>query len=300
MGNTERQAIIPHKQALVPFYSGEILGAHLPDDHLAAGINSMCGLIGLSPHGQVERIRRDKTLSAQLVLVLIETPSRGAQRMDFLMVEAIPFWLMGLEISMIAPEKRSLILALQFEAAGVLYRYFFGADAKQASRPAVEEPATPQGQRPATRARPQRSYASSWEQFPDALVGMRDSLDVVIEVARNMVEEQRQLEAQVRAQEARHTADQAQVQLRLARLEQGYQPEAVTREAPPLGQGILSPEHVGHLVVLARALRASTGEPIKAIYAELEDVFGVEDFSDIPDAGWDVVQEWFLRQSQEA
>jgi hypothetical protein len=82
--------------------------------------------------------------------------------------------------------------------------------------------------------------------------------------------------------------------------EQRYQPDAAPREAAPAGQGALSPQHVGHLIVLARARRASTGEPITALCAELEEVFGVEHFSDIPDAGWDVVQEWFLRRSQEA
>lgn len=292
----ESKALIPVQQALVPFHGYKVLSVSLPDDHVATSHKGLCLMLNLNIRGQLQRIQRDENLTRHLVRVRVETAG-GPQETEFLLVEGIAEWTLGIHFNKLAPEKRPLLIALKVEAFQVFHSYFFTTE--QESHPA-DEPAAPQGTRPATRARPQRSYASSWEQFPDALAGMRDSLDVVIEVARGMAQEQRQFEAQVRAQEARHTADQAQVQLRLAQLEQAHPSDTATREAPPAGQGILSPRHVAHLVVLVRALRAQTGEPIKAIYAELEEVFGVEDFSDLPDAGWEVVQEWFLRRSQEA
>jgi len=70
-------------------------------------------------------------------------------------------------------------------------------------------------------------------------------------------------------------------------------------ETPPLGQGALSPVRLVQVSMLAEAQRERTGESVASLYAELAEVFGVADVIDIPDAGWEVVLEWFGRRWQE-
>src|SRR5579871_3487512 len=100
-----RQALVPEEQALVPFYDEEILSVRLPDGRVAASHNALCKMAGLSPHGQLQRIRRDEVLSEQLLLVIVETP-HGFKQINVLTAWAIPTWLTGLNLNMITPEKR--------------------------------------------------------------------------------------------------------------------------------------------------------------------------------------------------
>ena len=196
------------------------------DHHLAAGINSMCSMLAVTPHGQVQRIRRDKALSQHLVLVQIKTPTHGVQNMNFLRVESIPYWLMGLEISMIAPEKRPLILALQFEAADVLHRYFFGTDASQPDQAA--QPAR-------TRGRPRRPTLSAREQFLEALDDTEEAVHRLKKAGGSMDQDWL-------AREAERDTRIDQIDQRLARIEQRDSwPISASDREPPAGHGALSP-----------------------------------------------------------
>jgi len=288
MGSTEQQAVIPHEQAFVPFYNGEILGVRLLDDYLAAGINSMCSLIGVVPQAQVRRIRRDKALSSHLVLVLIETPTRGAQRMDFLIVEAIPSWLMGLEISMIAPEKRPLILALQFDAAHVLYRHFFKIKTEPTLPPEAEQPKAPP-----------RSAQQMMHEAIDAIYQEHGERFAAIESRQAVFDERQVVFGEMQEALGEHLVE---IKDRVIRLE-GREP----RGSAPFSQGeapgqaapakqLLSPERIGQVVAMARLLGSQTGQPTRAIYTELAEVFGLEDFTEIPDADWERIEEWFWRR----
>ncbi|HEX6779393.1 MAG TPA: phage antirepressor N-terminal domain-containing protein [Ktedonobacterales bacterium] len=68
----------------------------------------------------------------------------------------------------------------------------------------------------------------------------------------------------------------------------------------PLSQDgpILTAEHRNQVYALARHLRDQTGVPIAVLFAELAATFGVEDMSDIPDAGWEEVAAWFWERRQ--
>jgi hypothetical protein len=287
----ESKALIPVRQALVPFHGHKVLSVRLQDDHVAANHTALCRMLKLDREGQIQRIQRDAHLARYLVRVRIETAG-GPQETEFLLVEGIAEWTLSIHFNKLAPEKRPLLIALKVEAVQVFYDYFFKTGPH--SRPAAGDPAASQGQRPAEGAAAHKFYSSSWDKVYEGLDTMRAGL-------QDVQQEQQELEAQVRAQHARYETDQAQMQLRLARLEQGHPsaaPDAQGRQRPD--GSILSPKHIVELVVLARALRAQTGESIPAMYAELAEVFDVEDFSDIPDAGWEVVQEWFLRRAREA
>ncbi len=129
------QPLVAAEQARIPFHGSEILAVRLPDGLIAAVLATLCEMLKIATNAQARRIRRDEALSEHLLQVIIETPG-GPQLVDVLTAWAIPTWLTGLNLNMIAPEKRPMILALKREAADVLYRYFFKIDASAAAQPA--------------------------------------------------------------------------------------------------------------------------------------------------------------------
>jgi hypothetical protein len=235
MENREQQALIPRKQALVPFRQKKIFGVHLLDDHLAAGINSLCAMLGLAAKAQVRRIRRDKELSRYLLLVKVET-SGGPQYMDVLIVEAIPSWVMGLNLKAIAPVKRPLILALKAEAVEVFYRYFFKTDPGQVSRPIAPQTRRPAlaGRKPQQLTRPSREggaaelagIKAAIRRLEAGLDGMqatvqevKAALEEMQAAIREMQQKQQDVEARVQTQALTFEAFQAQTDVRVAWLE---------------------------------------------------------------------------------
>lgn len=56
------KTLVPLKQALVPFYGSMILAVLLPDGRIAASLKSLCSMLKLARHGQMERIRNDARL----------------------------------------------------------------------------------------------------------------------------------------------------------------------------------------------------------------------------------------------
>ena len=139
MENTPQQAIVPLEQPPIPFHAGKILAVHLPDNRVAATLNSLCNLLGILRHGQARRIQRDKDLAEYLLLVLLKT-ARGTQRTAVLIDDAIPLWVMKLHLDQIALEKREYIVFLKMEAVEVLRRHFFSGPV---AHPMAEPHATP-------------------------------------------------------------------------------------------------------------------------------------------------------------
>jgi hypothetical protein len=123
MTDEQKSVMIPVEQAMVPFYDREIVAVRLPDGRIAAVLASMCDALQLLTRGQARRIRADPIIAEFLVPVRVDTAG-GPQTMDVLVAWAIPRWLTGIRLGMVAPEKRPAIEAFQREAADVLYRYF--------------------------------------------------------------------------------------------------------------------------------------------------------------------------------
>jgi hypothetical protein len=257
------QAIIPVEQALVPFYEDEILSARLPDDFVAASMNSLCAMLKVNTQAQVRRILRDEVLAKYLLLVRVETPG-GPQTTEMLSAKAIPMWLTGLQPNMVAPEKRPLIRALKEEAVEVLYRYFFKIGAEQATRPAPS-------------ALPEMD-GSPWQIAHQALDIAHEVLYAAEEREQALMGKLATLEDELAALKKRQAG------------QTGWQQRPATHP--------LSPEHQIQLTALARFQRGQTGEPIQAMNAELAKLFGVEDVSDIPDDNWDAIQQWFWQRRQ--
>ena len=138
----ENKALVPIQQALVPFHGYNVLSVVLQDDHVATSHNALCGMFNLDRRGQMERIRRDKELSEQLLLARVETTG-GPQQMEVLLVEAIPYWTLGINFHPLAPEKRPLLIALKVEAIDAFYGYFFKAKSQQTAQPTAENAPEP-------------------------------------------------------------------------------------------------------------------------------------------------------------
>ena len=272
MSNKSSQAIVPLEQAVIPFHNGEIIGVHLPGNLIAAVLSSLCALLGITPHGQAQRIRRDEELSKHLLLAVIQT-SGGPQRVDVLAVGAIPTWLMGIHRSLLAPENRLLALALQFEAADALYRHFFGADTEQAEKPAAKKLSEPEGAPGEwVEAEPLSSLPDTiWERQYEVMAGFEREWLAVKQHIAELEKKVANIEQQLRGASA---AGQAQ------------------RDNRPL-----SLEHIMQLYTLARSLESQSGEPVSALLRQLADVFDVTDASAIPDAGWEHVLHWFWQHA---
>jgi len=137
MTDGQSDVLIPTEQATVMFYDREIVAVRSPDGRIAAVLASMCDALQLLTRGQARRIRADPIIADHLLPARVETAG-GPQTMDVLVAWAIPKWLTGIRLGMVAPEKRPAIEAFQREAADVLYRHFSQARATLPALPAPQ------------------------------------------------------------------------------------------------------------------------------------------------------------------
>lgn len=124
------EAIIPLRQKIIVLFGCPIIVVWLSDGRIAASLTALCDMLKIAANGQARRIRRDEALSEQLLVVIVET-SGGPQPTEVLTTWAIPHWLKGLKLNMIAPEKRPMILTLRREANVIFSRPFFEFDASE-------------------------------------------------------------------------------------------------------------------------------------------------------------------------
>jgi hypothetical protein len=255
----ESKALIPIQQALVPFHGYGILSVRLPDDHVAISHNELCRMFNLSRGTQILRIQRNENLASQLVLVRVQTAG-GPQNIEVLIVDAIPDWVLGVQINKLAPEKRPLLLALKAEAFDVFYGYFFGAHSRQNAQQATKQ--LPESD-------------DRWEQLYQIIAGFENEW-------RSM------------------KTDMASMKADIARLKatQEQKPAGAAQGAARQAEDRLSPDHFLHLYVLARSLESRTGEPLGAVMRELAAAFHVTDIGELPDSAWDAILSWFWQRSQ--
>jgi hypothetical protein len=171
MENIPQQALIPREQDVILFHGNEILAVRLPDDRIAATLNSLCAVLGILPHGQIQRIRRDEYLAQHLLLAFVKTAG-GLQLMDVLIAEHISDWVMGLQLKRIALKKRPLILALKAEIVDALHRHFFP---EQETRPRPEPQAEPEASIRSGRGGTSAASDSPWDRLFDALYDIRQA-----------------------------------------------------------------------------------------------------------------------------
>lgn len=264
----DNKVLVPVEQAMVPFYGSEILAVRLPDGQIAASLRSLCNMLKLARQGQMERIRRDENLTGYLLLAVVKT-SGGSQRMEVLMAEAIPPWVMGIQDKLIAPEKRLLVHNLKMEIVTTLYRHFL---AGQAAQPMAEPQAAPLS--PPSHGRSRAAADSSWDRLFDALHDIQ--------------------------QEARAQAGQI-VEMRewLTSLDRRV---GGTGQGSAAGLGwipLLSAAHLADARELLRSLEQSTGRAQAQLEQEMIETFGVSAMNAIPDEQWSDVLAWGLWRARQ-
>jgi len=280
MSHAEPSSLIPIEQGFVPFHHKEILGLRFSENRLAGGMSSMCAMVGLVPEKQVQRIRRDAALAPYLFLAIVETPG-GPQRMDVLLVEAIPLWLSGINLTRIAPAKRPLILALKREVVEVLRRYFFQTDAQLASpaapaREALPDPhASPRSRRPMPASQPtQAKRARPSTASREALT--EEQREARIQAAVQPVRQA--LEARLLEQSAAFEAYRAEVGAQLADLKHqlaAHEGVSQASAGPAPQQGVAWPdleeviEAVGELGVALDQMNTRRQQGQQAVTAQL-------------------------------
>jgi hypothetical protein len=272
---TPQQALIPVEQAVIHFYNHDIIAVRLPDGRIAASFNDLCDSIQLERRGQLVRVQGDEILSEQLVPAEILTDG-GKQASYVLTAWAIPTWLQGVQLSRVAPEKRTAILAFKREAADVLYRHF--SQPRQQLTPLVpsepvQEPIVPEIDAPRDVWRAYHRDMLAWLDWQDDIERFRQR------TATHLADHDQQLgelHSRVEGQEeiARMLAD------------------AITK----LGVQTLSLTHQATVKQLAARLHAASGVAYAAIYSELDNDFHVPRYSDIPDEQWESVVAWFRQR----
>jgi len=108
----ETTALIPTDQRQVVLVEGEeVLAVRVAQD-IYLPLNPLCEALGITPHGQVARIRRDEVMAERLQAVRLETPG-GPQVMQCLHLEAVPLWLAGLKPSRVKSEVRPRLVTFK-------------------------------------------------------------------------------------------------------------------------------------------------------------------------------------------
>ncbi|HEY7348471.1 MAG TPA: phage antirepressor N-terminal domain-containing protein [Ktedonobacterales bacterium] len=254
----DNNVLVPVEQALVPFYGSEILAARLPDGQIAASLGSLCSMLKLAKHGQMERIRRNKGLAEHLLLILVKTPD-GPQRIEALVgEEAIRSWVMGIQINRIAPEKLPLIRVLQEEAYETLLRALLKPEAEQTTKPS-EPQAAPLPPPPHSGAG--AAQDSPWERLFEVLHDIRQEEQIKDE----------QLARYQRAQAERY----ALVEERLTSLGGLVEAPAQDDAAELSRLSAFSETHVANVREFFRLLERVTGRTLAQLEQGVSDPFGV-------------------------
>ncbi len=288
--------LIPLNPSIIMCCQQPIMAVQLPDGPIAATPLSFCKALRLNYPGQLQRIRRNESLVKYLRLAPIRTNGR-VREMDVLIVEALPRWLSTLQVSRLAPEKQQLARALQQQAEDALVRHF----SEEAMRKAAPSP--PKTER-GDSARSQRKMAhkaferlhqvadalqQAGDTIHDAADALREATDELDEIYMVAQEEKEAMGDHIVALEVKQKA----LEERKAGNATQARKQQVSQDGP-----ILTAEHRNPVYALARHLRDQTGEPLAAMFAELAEMFGVADMSDIPDAGWEEVATWFWERRQ--
>lgn len=250
-----------------------VMAMRMPDDRIAATLHSLCDAVQLDYIGQFQRIQRQPSLAKWLHRIAVLTLA-GRQEVDVLIVTAIPAWLIGIQLSRLAPEKQALILRFQDEAVDTLYRHFFKEHARPDAQPTAQQPPEPDGA-PGEwiEAEPLPSVPDTiWERLYEVLAGFERKWQAVEQDIAGLKAELAEIRQQLRGASA---AGQSH------------------RDKRPH-----SLEHIMQLHTLARSLESQSGEPVSALFRQLAEVFDVTDVSAIPDAGWDHILTWFWQHAQ--
>jgi len=96
---------IPREQLPIPFFGRAVLAARRQDGQIYLSIRDMCEAMDLAFSAQRRRIVSTERLRAAMVQFRVRTPG-GRQVQDFLELEMVPIWLLGIQLRRVSEEVR--------------------------------------------------------------------------------------------------------------------------------------------------------------------------------------------------
>lgn len=91
-----------------------------------AVVKRMCEMLGILPHGQVEKLGSMPWATTQNICVVAEDGK--IREMACISIDSVPMWLATIHASKVRPEVREMLVKLQCEARDVLVAHFLRKD----------------------------------------------------------------------------------------------------------------------------------------------------------------------------
>ena len=111
------------EQKQVEFYEDELIAIRADDGHIYVSVRHLSDALGLTPTGQIRRIRRQALLDKACHKGYITTPG-GSQPANWLRVDVVPLFITGLNTNSVREDIRPKLERFQEEAAKVLWEAF--------------------------------------------------------------------------------------------------------------------------------------------------------------------------------
>lgn len=282
MGADDEQfddVLVPVEQDTIMFYGHPLVAVRLADGRICAVLRWLCDGLRLDPSGQVRRIRRKTALAIGLVYVRVETGG-GPQVMPALTLHVLSGWFYTIDESRIKDEARPDVIKFQLECTDALAEHF-EKKARQSTQIALPPSTIVPSAQPRQPERPAPDAGlSAWLDYHRGMVTLLEWRE---DVERWRKEQERRVEAVELRQDT--LEDRMEGVEELSRL--------FVEVTERLGPRTLTPEHQATVKRMAGRLHELSGMSFAAIYGELNEMFHTGKYSDIAEADWERVSEWF-------
>lgn len=260
--------VIPVKQANITIGGETFVAVLFSNGDTGLVFPHLCEWLGLYITSQTRRLRAHPTLSAALVLTLIQTPG-GPQATNIIVAWGLPLWLARIQPDKRPPLYRERLLVLQRDARVALSKEFF--------QNVREEPAPPKRKKP----------SASLEKSPSVLEALQGVDEAVHALQRAVAAEKQTQEQEMRAMRE----EQQEMRAHLKRLE-SRQASPARRDADDAFRPPLTEEQCHKLKSLLRQVQSETGIPYEVLELEVADHCGADHLSAIPQAAWTEALAW--------
>jgi len=138
------KAVDPVSEQLVQFYDDLIPVAQLTDGVIYVPIAPIAEALGLTTHGQRNRVLRDEVMAEDVRVVNLLSADHRRRPMLSIPIQQIPGYLFGVDISRIKPELRDKLIRYKRECFDTLWQAMVGTRPSLAAPGAVTLDASPE------------------------------------------------------------------------------------------------------------------------------------------------------------
>jgi antirepressor protein len=284
-GEQHEQTLAVKDRRTVEMLGDTLQATRVEDGTIYLPVRALCESLGLDRAAQVRRIKRDEAMQDDLHEIAVDTESGGIQKMQFLRLETVPYWLSGVSVTRVKPELRDKLLAYKRWVVRKVYEAFvleFGGGG-QSSSTGLTSPVTPGQTNIAT--------LSHVRELGLALV--------------RLAEEQMNLERQ--QQLTNQEVEQLTVRMNRASTVVGQILERVHRleeRTSPAGKGAITTEQAAEISLAVKAIAGEMARrdqkesnPYQRVFTALYQRYGIVTYKQLPSTrfadamSW--LQEWY-------